>query len=307
MFNIRPFLFICFIFFCLNLSASEQKDRILDNFFATVKEMQAQDIPVIKNMEADITSEIRFSNHTLKILQPFINNIFRTTLPSVLKSSGLLKIGFKNADGKIEPDNIYLYTNSAIGSFTVVKSGDNIDIYVPQLGFIISDTIDTIREVLLKQNKISVKKPLFPADFATSFFDYVAANEKSIREKMRMENKTGLAKGQKTYFLNYPLDKGSLNIEIYDRFWTFASVTFNGNKNKTRMRLQYPMPIEKVEPGLYFPEFIRLSGEKDDNIIYLELSGLKYNTPVTEKSFSLQSIGFREFLTVITLKILQED
>ena len=288
-----------------SLSAATEKDRVLDNFFSTAREIQTGSIPSIESIEADFNSEITFSHETMTALQPFISNIFHAPLPSILRSDGFLRIKFRNVAGKNATENAFLYSNSSLGSFVLTKSGDNIELHVPKLGVIINDSMDEIRNTLPQQNQASVPdaNATFPADFLTSILAYITGNEKEIREKIRMEEKTGLLNGMKTYLFTYPLENGNLDIAIYDNFWTFATIGFTGNN--TRMQLKYPKPVQKADPSICLPEVVNIKGERDRNLISVELSKLRYNRLFSESDFRVERLNFREFVAIMYLKFIQ--
>ncbi len=303
--NLKTIFFAVLFSFCLTLSAAnEEKDKILDNFFAAMNEIQTKAMPSIESMEADIISEITFSHETANALQPFISGIFRTRLPSILRGDGFLRIKFKNTDGKNEAEHMFLYSNSSIGSFALAKSGKDIELHIPKLGVIIDDDINEIRKILQQQISIPETPTSFPADFLTYISAYICANEDEIREKIVMEKKTGSLNGIKTHLFTYPADNGVFDIAVYDNFWTFATIGFTGDNN-TYMQLKYPKPDGKGSSSNYLPEVINLKGERDNNVISVELSKLKYNRLFSESDFRIDRLNFQEFVTIMYLKFLQ--
>ena len=119
-----------------------------------------------------------------------------------------------------------------------------------------------------------------------------------------MEKKTGSLNGIKTYLFAYPADNGTFDIAIYDNFWTFAAIGFTGDNN-TYMQLKYPKPDGKGASSNYLPEVINLKGERDNNVISVELSKLKYNRLFSESDFRIDRLNFQEFVTIMYLKFLQ--
>ncbi|MBN1445389.1 MAG: hypothetical protein JW957_04700 [Candidatus Omnitrophica bacterium] len=304
--KLKTLFFAVLFSFCLILSAAnnEEKDRILDNFFAAIKDMQTKNIPPIESMEADIISEITFSRETAAALQPFISDIFRSRLPSILRSDGFLRIKFKNTAGENKAEHMFLYSNSSIGSFAMAKSGKDIELHIPKLGVIINDDINEIRKIIQQQVSIPETPASFPANFFTYISAYIAENEETIREKIVMEEKNASLNGIKTHLFTYPADNGTFDIAIYDNFWTFAAIGFTGGKN-TYMQLKYPKPDGKADNFNYLPDVINIKGERDNNLLSVELSKLKYNRLFSESDFRIERLNFREFVTIMYLKFLQ--
>ena len=107
----------------------------------------------------------------------------------------------------------------------------------------------------------------------------------------------------KTHLFTYPLENGDLDIAIYDNFWTFATIGFTGNN--TRMQLKYPKPVQKADPSICLPEVVNIKGERDRNLISVELSKLRYNRLFSESDFRIERLNFREFVAIMYLKFIQ--
>ncbi len=305
MMQFKKLFFAVLFSFCLTLTAAtEEKEKVLNNFFTAMNEIQAKNIPPVESLEADMIFEMAFSNDTLTSLQPFISSIFRTRLPSTMRGDGFVRIKFKNTAGTNEAEHMFLYSNSAIGSFALAKAGSNIELHIPKLGVIINDDIDAIKQILQQKVALPQTPTSFPAAFLTYISSYITANEDEIRGKIKMQDKTSLLNGIKTYLFSYPAENGNLDIAVYDGFWTFASMSFTGDDN-TFMQLKYPKPDTKTGYSNYLPDVINLKGVRDNNVLSVELSRIKYNRLFSESDFRIDRLNFQEFVTIMYLKFLQ--
>ena len=295
------------VLLCFNIWAAEEKDRVLDNFFTKVKSIPLGDIPSIESIEVKFLSEITLSPEALNTIQPVINNLFQKPVSNnTLKGEGILRIKFRNTDGKNKAEYMYLYYTSlspSIGNFTFTKSLDNIEIYLPSLGIVIKDTVDNIQNVLKIYGQKDMPQQSFPPEIITTIFGYLATTEKSVREKVQFK-KTGMANGKKTYLFTYPLDNGELTVEIYDEFWTFASISFTEKDKNVNIQLQYPLPSDP-STSFVLPDKIIMRGEDKGNSISLNVSNIKYNRLFSENDFKVLNMNFQEFATLMYLKYLQ--
>ncbi|HOL21965.1 MAG TPA: hypothetical protein PLQ41_03805 [bacterium] len=281
------------------------KDRVLDNFFTKIRSAQPETFPAIESIQANIKTEITFSQETLAVIQPFINNISKESMSNVLTGTGDIKIKFTNIDGKNKAEYIYLYFNNPLLNFVFTKSGDDIEIVLPKMGIIIKDNINEIEKIMNQyKQQIDKQKSTFPSNIAKETINYIIANENIIREKIKMKEKTGEKDGVKTYIFNYPVNDGNLNIEIFDKYWSFASISFS-DKNKSFIRMDYSIPDKKSGYFIYLPETILLQKEEKGNKLSTELSDIKYNLLFSNNDFKILNMNFQEFTAFMYLKLLQ--
>jgi len=292
------------VLLCFNIWAAEEKDRVLDNFFAKVKSLQSGTTLSIESMEANFSSEIVLSQNTLNTVQPLFNNVLQRPFSNILKGEGILRIKFKNVEGKNKAEYMYLYYNSpSIGNFIFTKALDNIEIYLPAAGIVIKDTLPEIQKILQQYGQKDISQQSFPPDIITSILSYISVNEKSIREKIQFK-KTGTANGKKTYLFTYPLDNGELTVEIYDEFWTFASINFAGNDKNAHIQLKYPLPPDTASFSC-LPDVITMKGEEKGNSISVVVSDIKYNRLFSENDFKVLQMNLQEFAAIMYLRYLQ--
>ncbi|MDD3726041.1 MAG: hypothetical protein PHI44_02445 [Candidatus Ratteibacteria bacterium] len=296
-------LFFCFLVF--HLQAKDNKDLILNNFFTKIRSAQTEAFPTIESIQTKMKTEIALSPGALAAIQPFINNLFNEPVSNVLTGTGDLKIKFIGVDGKSKAEYICMYFNSSLLNFVFTKAGDNIEVLLPRMGVVIKDNISEIEKILKQYGqKTDIQKQAVSSNVLKETINYIITNEDTIREKITMEEKIGKKDGQTTYIFNYPIQKGNIKIEIFDNYWTFASISFSG-KDGSFVRLNYSIPDKKAGYLIYLPDTILLQKEEKGNKLSVEFSGMTYNRLFSENEFKLINMNFQEFTAFLYLKLLQ--
>jgi len=293
------FIFLIFSSFCFS-------DEVMDNFFNQLKNLKdkAQFLR-IETIESKINGELIFSDETLKILKNPFYKIFQKDLPQCIKINGYLRGKVSSESEKFEFDYLYIYIFSDIESFVFSQIKNDVQMLIPSLGIIMKDKKENIDNLIKSQKPADMNKGPLPVNFFSSFFEYLILKENEIKEKIKFE-KEGKRDNLKTFIYNYPYQDGNINIEIFDKFWTFSKVKIIG-KDKTELILNYSIPEKEVKVSNFLPNSVILNGEKDKNKISLNFSDINYNKLFSESDFKIKEMNFPEVIASIYMKILRES
>jgi hypothetical protein len=256
------FIFLIFSSFCFS-------DEVMDNFFNQLKNLKdkAQFLR-IETIEGKINGEIIFSDETLRKLKNPFYKIFQKDLPQTIKINGYLRGKVSPESEKFEFDYLYIYIFSDVESFVFSQVKNDVQMLIPSLGIIMKDKKENIDNFLKSQKPADMNKGPLPVNFFSSFFEYLILKENEIKEKIKFE-KEGKRDNLKTFIYNYPYQDGNINIEIFDKFWTFSKVKII-TKDKTELILSYSIPEKEIKVSNFLPISVILNAEKDKNKSFIE-------------------------------------
>jgi hypothetical protein len=277
----------------------------MDNFFNQLKNLKdkAQFLR-IETIEGKINGEIIFSDETLKILKNPFYKIFQKDLPQTIKINGYLRGKVSPESEKFEFDYLYIYIFSDVESFVFSQVKNDVQMLIPSLGIIMKDKKENIDNFLKSQKPADMNKGPLPVNFFSSFFEYLILKENEIKEKIKFE-KEGKRDNLKTFIYNYPYQDGNINIEIFDKFWTFSKVKII-TKDKTELILSYSIPEKEIKVSNFLPISVMLNAEKDKNRVSLNFFEINYNGLFSESDFKIKEMNFPEVIASMYMKILKE-
>lgn len=292
------FIFISFAF----------GDEVIDNFFNQLKSLKERaQFLRIESIEGKINGELSFSEESLKVLKEPFYKIFQKQLPQSIKINGYLRGKVSPESEKFEFDYLYIYIFSDVESFVFSQVKDDMEMLIPSLGIIMKDNKNNIKNLIKSQNKEKIdemKSPL-PVNFFSYFFEYLLSKENEIKEKLKFEKESN-RENLKTYIYGLPYEDGNVEIEIFDKFYTFSRVNIFG-KDKTELILFYSKPEKEIKVSSFLPELITLKSEKDKNRVVLNFTDIKYNKLFSENDFKIKEMNFPEMVTSIYMKILKGE
>jgi hypothetical protein len=300
--KLKNLLFLWLIFFSLCFS-----DEIIDQFFSQIKNLKVKSQSIrIETIESKISGEITFSDESYNLLIIPFQKIFSKTLPKSLKIDGYMKGKFSPESDKLEFEYLYIYLSNEIDHFVYSQIKDKIQILIPSLGIILKDTKENIKNLIkIQQEKDGNPQNNFlPVNFLGALFSYLEEKEDEIKSNIQF-SKEGEREKTKTYSYNYPFSDGNINVEIFDKFYTFSSIEILNNKEKTDIIMIYPFPEKEVKIYSYLPETIKIKSLKDKNTVIINLTDIKYNKLFSESDFKIKEMTFPELLGSIYLKTLK--
>jgi hypothetical protein len=300
--KLKNLLFMWLIFFSLCFS-----DEIIDQFFSQIKNLKVKSQSIrIETIESKISGEITFSDESYNLLKIPFQKIFSKTLPKSLKIDGYMKGKFSPESDKLEFEYLYIYLSNEIDNFVYSQIKDKIQILIPSLGIILKDTKENIKNLIkIQQEKDGNPQNNFlPVNFLGALFSYLEEKEDEIKSNIQF-SKEGEREKTKTYSYNYPFSDGNINVEIFDKFYTFSSIEILNNKEKTDIIMIYPFPEKEVKIYSYLPETIKIKSLKDKNTVIINLTDIKYNKLFSESDFKIKEMTFPELLGSIYLKTLK--
>lgn len=300
--KLKNLLFLWLIFFSLCFS-----DEIIDQFFSQIKNLKVKSQSIrIETIESKISGEITFSDESYNLLIIPFQKIFSKTLPKSLKIDGYMKGKFSPESDKLEFEYLYIYLSNEIDNFVYSQIKDKIQILIPSLGIILKDTKENIKNLIkIQQEKDGNPQNNFlPVNFLGALFSYLEEKEDEIKSNIQF-SKEGEREKTKTYSYNYPFSDGNINVEIFDKFYTFSSIEILNNKEKTDIIMIYPFPEKEVKIYSYLPETIKIKSLKDKNTVIINLTDIKYNKLFSESDFKIKEMTFPELLGSIYLKTLK--
>jgi len=300
--KLKNLLFMWLIFFSLCFS-----DEIIDQFFSQIKNLKVKSQSIrIETIESKISGEITFSDESYNLLKISFQKIFSKTLPKSLKIDGYMKGKFSPESDKLEFEYLYIYLSNEIDNFVYSQIKDKIQILIPSLGIILKDTKENIKNLIkIQQEKDGNPQNNFlPVNFLGALFSYLEEKEDEIKSNIQF-SKEGEREKTKTYSYNYPFSDGNINVEIFDKFYTFSSIEILNNKEKTDIIMIYPFPEKEVKIYSYLPETIKIKSLKDKNTVIINLTDIKYNKLFSESDFKIKEMTFPELLGSIYLKTLK--
>ena len=300
--KLKNLLFMWLIFFSLCFS-----DEIIDQFFSQIKNLKVKSQSIrIETIESKISGEITFSDESYNLLIIPFQKIFSKTLPKSLKIDGYMKGKFSPESDKLEFEYLYIYLSNEIDNFVYSQIKDKIQILIPSLGIILKDTKENIKNLIkIQQEKDGNPQNNFlPVNFLGALFSYLEEKEDEIKSNIQF-SKEGEREKTKTYSYNYPFSDGNINVEIFDKFYTFSSIEILNNKEKTDIIMIYPFPEKEVKIYSYLPETIKIKSLKDKNTVIINLTDIKYNKLFSESDFKIKEMTFPELLGSIYLKTLK--
>jgi len=290
------------IFFSLCFS-----DEIIDQFFSQIKNLKVKSQSIrIETIESKISGEITFSDESYNLLIIPFQKIFSKTLPKSLKIDGYMKGKFSPESDKLEFEYLYIYLSNEIDNFVYSQIKDKIQILIPSLGIILKDTKENIKNLIKTQQEKdgNPQNNFLPVNFLGALFSYLEEKEDEIKSNIQF-SKEGEREKTKTYSYNYPFSDGNINVEIFDKFYTFSSIEILNNKEKTDIIMIYPFPEKEVKIYSYLPETIKIKSLKDKNTVIINLTDIKYNKLFSESDFKIKEMTFPELLGSIYLKTLK--
>ena len=292
------FIFLIFAFLCFS-------DEVVNNFFDQLKNLKEKaQFLRIETIESKINGELIFSDETLRILQNPFYKIFQKSLPQCLKINGYFRGKVSPESEKFEFDYLYIYIFTDIESFVFSQIKNDVQMLIPSLGIIMNDKKENIDNFIKSQKSQGINKGILPINFLSFFFEYLTLKESEIKEKIKFE-KESKRDNLKTFIYNYPYKNGNINIEIFDKFWTFSKVKVIG-KDKTELILTYSVPEKEIKVSNFLPNSIILNAEKDKNRVSLNFFDINYNRLFSESDFKIKEMNFTEMVTSIYMKILKE-
>jgi len=292
------FIFLIFAFLCFS-------DEVVNNFFDQLKNLKEKaQFLRIETIESKINGELIFSDETLRILQNPFYKIFQKSLPQCLKINGYFRGKVSSESEKFEFDYLYIYIFTDIESFVFSQIKNDVQMLIPSLGIIMNDKKENIDNFIKSQKSQGINKGILPINFLSFFFEYLTLKESEIKEKIKFE-KESKRDNLKTFIYNYPYKNGNINIEIFDKFWTFSKVKVIG-KDKTELILIYSVPEKEIKVSNFLPNSIILNAEKDKNRVSLNFFDINYNRLFSESDFKIKEMNFTEMVTSIYMKILKE-
>mgnify|MGYP000231423256 CR=1 FL=1 len=292
------FIFLIFAFLCFS-------DEVVNNFFDQLKNLKEKaQFLRIETIESKINGELIFSDETLRILQNPFYKIFQKSLPQCLKINGYFRGKVSSESEKFEFDYLYIYIFTDIESFVFSQIKNDVQMLIPSLGIIMNDKKENIDNFIKSQKSQGINKGILPINFLSFFFEYLTLKESEIKEKIKFE-KESKRDNLKTFIYNYPYKNGNINIEIFDKFWTFSKVKVIG-KDKTELILTYSVPEKEIKVSNFLPNSIILNAEKDKNRVSLNFFDINYNRLFSESDFKIKEMNFTEMVTSIYMKILKE-
>jgi hypothetical protein len=300
--KLKNLLFMWLIFFSLCFS-----DEIIDQFFSQIKNLKVKSQSIrIETIESKISGEITFSDESYNLLIIPFQKIFSKTLPKSLKIDGYMKGKFSPESDKLEFEYLYIYLSNEIDNFVYSQIKDKIQILIPSLGIILKDTKENIKNLIKTQQEKdgNPQNNFLPVNFLGALFSYLEEKEDEIKSNIQF-SKEGEREKTKTYSYNYPFSDGNINVEIFDKFYTFSSIEILNNKEKTDIIMIYPFPEKEVKIYSYLPETIKIKSLKDKNTVIINLTDIKYNKLFSESDFKIKEMTFPELLGSIYLKTLK--
>jgi len=300
--KLKNLLFLWLIFFSLCFS-----DEIIDQFFSQIKNLKVKSQSIrIETIESKISGEITFSDESYNLLIIPFQKIFSKTLPKSLKIDGYMKGKFSPESDKLEFEYLYIYLSNEIDNFVYSQIKDKIQILIPSLGIILKDTKENIKNLIKTQQEKdgNPQNNFLPVNFLGALFSYLEEKEDEIKSNIQF-SKEGEREKTKTYSYNYPFSDGNINVEIFDKFYTFSSIEILNNKEKTDIIMIYPFPEKEVKIYSYLPETIKIKSLKDKNTVIINLTDIKYNKLFSESDFKIKEMTFPELLGSIYLKTLK--
>jgi hypothetical protein len=300
--KLKNLLFLWLIFFSLCFS-----DEIIDQFFSQIKNLKVKSQSIrIETIESKISGEITFSDESYNLLIIPFQKIFSKTLPKSLKIDGYMKGKFSPESDKLEFEYLYIYLSNEIDNFVYSQIKDKIQILIPSLGIILKDTKENIKNLIKTQQEKdgNPQNNFLPVNFLGALFSYLEEKEDEIKSNIQF-SKEGEREKTKTYSYNYPFSDGNINVEIFDKFYTFSSIEILNNKEKTDIIMIYPFPEKEVNIYSYLPETIKIKSLKDKNTVIINLTDIKYNKLFSESDFKIKEMTFPELLGSIYLKTLK--
>lgn len=290
------FIFISFAF----------GDEVTDNFFNQLKSLKEKaQFLRIESIESKINGELSFSEESLKVLKEPFYKIFQKQLPQSIKMNGYLRGKVSSESEKFEFDYLYIYIFSDVESFVFSQVKDDMEMLIPSLGIIMKDNKNNIKNLIKIEKMDSLKEGPLPVNFFSYFFEYLLSKENEIREKLKFEKESN-RENLKTYIYTIPYKDGNIEIEFFDKFYTFSRVNIIG-KDKTELILLYSKPEKEIKVSSFLPESITLKGEKDKNRVVLNFTDIKYNKLFSENDFKIKEMNFPEMVTSIYMKILKGE